>query len=341
MKRALLMAAPLALTLVADPASAQAPRDNPQVDLKYASVKVDYGQPPWSADRLNQMEMQIPVGVNWRLGADNPTVMTVEGGPIFFGDHLVEPGDYSLQVKRVTEKDWQFTFFGTGDPTQGMIGASLVQSSVRMDDPKPSEQLMLGFPKTGKDHILEMRFGPIRMSAPISDVQEVESEITLNGTAATAVAYRRPSSLDLSRPTLGGYVRYEVGGEDCTMRYYVHCADGNAHVMFRNADIEQYKKSIEEADKALAFIEAQGGGGQAASLVSQMERQKMKAEIVLEDYANMPDNLSFKAPLSTGSTSPMLAKMTKSGPLTLDLRIADQAAKITLTEADFAGKGAQ
>ena len=342
MSRIVLALVAPAVMVGATTASAQASRDTAVGEMKFTTLTVEYGQPEWNDGRLSAMEQQIPVGSSWRTGADGTTTLTVEGGPCFFGNHLVEPGTYGLNVRRTEENHWNLILFeqpNAGMPMHRGVRSSWEAAGKMKSDAEVADKLMFEF---SKDDGLIMKFGPIRVMAPVSDVNEMAQEVTLNGVQASGAAYRRPAGIDLSTPQLAGYLEMEVDGNDCSMRYYVSMADGKMTVTFRHAELERCQRMIAETDAALSLLQGQGGGNpQVDAIIASLERRKMKSEIVAEDYEGMPDKLSYDAAAQeSGGASSLVAKVVRKGDaLSVDVKVGKMHASIPLNEGDFAPKG--
>lgn len=329
------------------PASlAQAPRDTATGNLGFAEVSIEYGQPAWNADRLDQMEQGIPVGQVWRAGADDLTSITIKGAPVFLGNTLLDEGKYGLNIMRLAEKDWCFLVYEDFDASdnwyQGIRPAHNIDGKLAFDHSPESEQLQFTFTKASGGMQMAMSFGPIYLTAAVDDVNAVESEVAINGIAAEASAYKRPADTDLSRPAIAGTLSFEVDGDDCNMKYFVSVADGQATVTFLNADRMECEGTMNRCHEAIERLNAFAAGQpQVASIISDLERRKMKAEIILEDYASLPHNLSFSAPVEdVGQRANLMAQISsQAGKMSVTLRAGTLKAIIPVDASAFTASG--
>ena len=89
----LLFIAALMVAALALPARAQVnPRGEASLKLGGGNIKVSYGRPPLEGRNLLDM---IQPGVNWRMGADNPTTLTTDI-PLNVGGTTVPKGKHIL-----------------------------------------------------------------------------------------------------------------------------------------------------------------------------------------------------------------------------------------------------
>ena len=69
-----------AFVVIAATAPAQVPRGTAKITLNAHSVSIDYGRPSLKG---RDMLAKAPVGMVWRLGADQATTMTLTGVTVF------------------------------------------------------------------------------------------------------------------------------------------------------------------------------------------------------------------------------------------------------------------
>ena len=121
-------------------------RGQSDLALEGGKVTVDYGRPNLKGRNLETM---LPVGKEWRTGADAPTTLTTDVG-LKFGDTAVPAGKYVVTTKIVEPGKWHLILrnndAGTNvevplAPTQA--GASTEQFTIELKKQGGGGQLVL------------------------------------------------------------------------------------------------------------------------------------------------------------------------------------------------------
>jgi DUF2911 family protein len=118
MKKAIAAVALTVLCLVTAMAQQQQvteDRGSAELALGGGKVTVEYGRPSLNGrDIAKMMNEQLPVGTPWRMGSGNATTLTTDTD-LKFGNTTVAKGKYSLQAKRLDEKNWVMILSGEND----------------------------------------------------------------------------------------------------------------------------------------------------------------------------------------------------------------------------------
>ena len=85
---------------------AQMQRGKAEMKAGDSSITIDYGQP---ALKGRDMLSQLQVGQFWRMGNNMATVLK-SPVDLTFGSTAVPKGDYSLWLKRATQKEFELVF---------------------------------------------------------------------------------------------------------------------------------------------------------------------------------------------------------------------------------------
>ena len=114
--------------LVAVSSTAQVPRGKVELTLNGNTMAIEYGRPDLQG---RYMLGRATPGTVWRLGSDEATRMDLSGIAIF-GNMVVQPGSYSLFMKRTGTDSWALLVNGqTGqwgtehDPNEDMVAVPL------------------------------------------------------------------------------------------------------------------------------------------------------------------------------------------------------------------------
>jgi len=340
-------------------APAGAPRHTANLKLGAATITVEHGQPPWSDDRIGQMS-QMPVGQAWRMGSEGLTTFVVAGGPVFFGEDLIQPGRYGFNLAHVGENAWDFVVYDpiheSQNPVQ-LIGdepAHRIPSKFVGDAPEAVPALTIDFTQSGESATCELKWGPMRVTAPLTGVTVTKSDLELNGNPATVSWFHRPlpPDADGKKPTLLGTVELEIEDEEgnsnsCSMNVYALQEGANLVTLFRNQERERWEREnagMEEQEARLnALIQQFGQQAEAQinPILSQMRRRKAKNEVLLEDSVSRPDNLKFSAPAEDAAPGKISCGVFKTrSARSLEVIFAGKKAVIRLDESQFALKPA-
>ncbi len=161
----LLFIAALVVAASALPARAQVnPRGEASLKLGGGNIKVSYGRPP--LDGRNLLDMIQP-GVNWRMGADNPTTLTTDI-PLQVGGTTVPKGKHILLAQFTGKRSWTLVFskksvfeFQESDKIAEVIGTLV-------DADQAADRVTISLEGSGKQGKLILAWGKFRLEAPFS-----------------------------------------------------------------------------------------------------------------------------------------------------------------------------
>jgi hypothetical protein len=330
-------------------APAGAPRHTSKATLGDATVVIEHGQPPWSDDRLGQMA-QIPAGAVWRMGSEGISTFTLSGGPIFFGDELVQPGRYGINLVHAGDSLWHFILFEPKHEAEGvpqMMGDEpnkLIASKFTDKEAEAVPALTIDVVPEGEAGNCKLAWGPMRVTAPLTAITVTESELELNEYNAKARWYRRPvtADADATKPAIVGHIDLEIDGESCAMNVYLQLDGSNVVATMRNEERERWEREIAAGEQQMKIFDGliQQFGAQAEAQIGPakagLRRRMAKNEVLLEDSTARPDNLKFTAAgedATAGRLSCGLVK-TRSG-LNLEAVVGGKKALIRVDEAMF------
>ena len=161
----LLFIAALMVAALALPARAQVnPRGEASLKLGGGNIKVSYGRPPLEGRNLLDM---IQPGVNWRMGADNPTTLTTDI-PLKVGGTTVPKGKHILLAQFTGKRSWNLVFsrksvfeFQESDKIAEVIGTLV-------DADEAKDRVTISLEGSGKQGKLILAWGKFRLEAPFS-----------------------------------------------------------------------------------------------------------------------------------------------------------------------------
>ena len=161
----LLFIAALMVAALALPARAQVnPRGEASLKLGGGNIKVSYGRPPLEGRNLLDM---IQPGVNWRMGADNPTTLTTDI-PLSVGGTTVPKGTHILLAQFTGKRSWTLVFsrksvfeFQESDKIAEVIGTLV-------DADEATDRVTISLEGSGKQGKLILAWGKFRLEAPFS-----------------------------------------------------------------------------------------------------------------------------------------------------------------------------
>ncbi len=344
----------LAVVILADAQTrAQAPRKDPKITIGPLAVSIEHGAPPWNDDRLNQLKDQLPVGAPWRMGAEGPTTIKLEGSDTMLGGKLVQPGTYLFNCKRVTDNDWVFLIAPRLGSTDDEIQISLdhrpreFPATIDFNGTPVIDSVTFEFPKEGFTTFIEMQFGPVRLRTTVAPVTEVSSEEQFNGAEASITWYQYPvDPARMSKAAFAAEIEMEIDNSDASLRLYIAAADGQITATFRNVEVEDYENLKADAQSTMKLIEQvaslQGGNADQVPRYKVMRRQITKADMMIDDLKSMPDRLNFSA-AATSAAEPvpaLNAKFLRAGRrCVLNVRVGNLVADIPIDESAFTPKG--
>ncbi|MBM4013832.1 MAG: DUF2911 domain-containing protein [Planctomycetes bacterium] len=321
------MSRPVVLTLVlslvggaavhaqsAAPAAQGAPRHSSTATLGATTVIVEHGQPAWNDQRLGQLaQLAQQGGGAWRLGSEGLTTLVVKGGPVFFGEELIQPGRYGFNLMPTGENQYSFVVFEPKNEANApqMLGDEpnqLVPATFSGDAVEVVAAMSIDFAATGETGTCTLAWGPLRLVAPLSAAAVTTAEIELNGNPAKTTWYRRAlvEGTDCTRPRIAGKIDFEIDGSDCSMNVYVMIEGEQLVAVMRNRERETAEAQNKTIEAGMARFDAliQQFGPQAEAQINgmkrQAQRQQIKNELLLEETANCPDNLRFATACEAG-----------------------------------------
>jgi hypothetical protein len=341
----------LAMTAVAQ---AQAPRHTSTEKYEAATITLEHGQPPWTEERLGAMQ-QIAPGIPWRMGSEGLTTMEIKGAPILFGDKVVQPARYGVNLARSGANEWSFVLFDpiheqeqNGFMMRGDEKNQVVVPTKFAADAQPSVPA-LTIDVTGDKHCgkCELQWGPMRVSAPITPITISNATVSINSneTETTWYAYPLAPEADLSKPMIAGHIGLTIDDDDCTMNVYVSRQGDQIVADLRNVEREQWElenSKIAEQQKLLdAAIQqfGQQAEAQIAPMITALKRKNARNEVMLEETVGRPDNLKFteKAYDGTGTGLKCELVKTRSG-LKLEITLGNKTGVLAIDESKFTAK---
>ena len=347
-------AAPAAAPAAAAPQAAPqgSPRHTATVTLGAATLTLEHGQPPWSDQRLGQMAQMAQQGQAWRMGSENATTLEVTGGPVFFGDELVQPGRYGMNLQPAGENAFSFVVFEPLhlDQSPQMLGDEpnqLIPTVFKGDAAELTPALLLDFVVAGDTAACTLSWGPLRATAPLAAAGVSTAEIELNGNPADTTWYRRAlaEGFDCSKPMIAGKIDFAIDEQDCSMNVYVMLEGDQLVAVMRNREREQAEAQTLSLEAGMKQFDAaiQQFGEQAAAQIAplkrQAQRQLVKNELTLEDTVNLPDNLKFSAPCEAGKPGALACEIFQTRrSINLEVLLGGKKGVVRIDESLFAVK---
>jgi hypothetical protein len=335
--------------LAAAPLRAQAPRGSAEVSFGSTKVAIDYGSPGWSEERRAQMDRMVPVGAVWRMGADTRTTILVAGGAVRLGDLVLDEGGLGLNALRTGEKEWGFLAYDGGeasaeaDDNTWSTPAEFAEKSEGATD-----RLELSFVDAGGGKRLQMRFGPMVLSAPIVPVVARDATLQLGG-ESVAVRWFSVKAADAPRPSAwtraGASHSFFVDNVDCAFDVDWTVGPDGCAVRFRNRERARLADRIAEIDEKLARLKSAGGDARAERTAAALEADKSKLADELKELGPAPLPLDVEVPLKpakspSGKYSAELVR--RGNQLVVVVEANDRAGEAVVDEKKLlppAGKG--
>ncbi len=337
----------------AAPATQGAPRHTSTATLGDATLIVEHGQPAWNDQRLGQLGQLAQQGGAWRLGSEGITTLVVKGGPVFFGDELVQPGRYGFNLIPAAENQFSFVVFEPKNEANApqMLGDEpnqVVAATFTGDAPEVVAALSIDFAATGETGTCTLAWGPLRLVAPMAAAGLTVAEIELNGNPAKTTWYRRAlvEGADCSRPMIAGKIDFEIDGSDCSMNVYAMIEGDQLVAVMRNREREVAEAQNKTIEAGMARFDAmlQQFGPQAEAQIGgmrrQAQRQQIKNELLLEETANCPDNLRFSTPCEAGKAGVLQCEVFQTRrSINLEMALGGRKGVIRIDESLFALTG--
>ena len=253
------------LIVLSAPLQAQAPRESAEGKVGGATLKIEYGSPPWNEQRRAQVDRALPVGALWRLGADTRTTMLVDGGTVAIGDAVIEPGGYGLNLRRTGDKTWGFVIFDGSDTTAALEDAQW-ETPAKLEEKEEGipERLDVALDGSDERRVLRVRWGPLELTAPVTPIDVKEADLELGGEQATGRWFSHRAG-DAPRPaawtragTIGSFF---VGDVDCAMEVDVKFDGSKTKVRFSNREREKVAGRLARVERDLENATKQAAGG--------------------------------------------------------------------------------
>ncbi len=321
--------------------------------LGNSKLVVEHGQPPWSDERLAQMAQGIAPGAAWRMGSEGMTTLKVIASPIFFGNQMIKPGRYGLNLLRAGENDWNFILFEPKHEAEGAVQIgpdeppTQIVAKYSSDAAEKVAALTVDLVKEGEGANCVLAWGPLRVTAPMSAVEVTTIDLDLNGNEAKSSWYCRPlaADTDLTKPTIAGTLDVEIDDEECSMNIYFMQEGGNLVALLRNKEREAAEIENAGLEQVLKQFEAaiQQFGAQAEAQVGparqQTRRRMMRNELTLEESTTRPDNLKFSAAAEDAAPGKLSCELFQTrGSVNIEVVFGGKKAVIRVDESAFALK---
>jgi hypothetical protein len=340
----------LALTAVA---RAQAPRHTSTEKFDAATITVEHGQPPWSEERLGTIQ-QIPPGFPWRMGSEGLTTLEIKGAPVLFGSQVIQPARYGVNLVRGGANDWSFVLFeptheadANGFQMKGDEKNQVVATKFVADAQPSVEALTIDVKSDQHCGTCELKWGPLRVSAPITPITAHAANVSINSneTETTWYSYPLPADADLSKPIIAGRIGLQVDDDDCSMNVYVSMQGDQIVAELRNVEREQWETENAKMVDLQKFLDAaiqqfgQQAEAQVAPQIAGIKRKTARNEVMLEETAGRPDHLKFSDKAYDGTGSGMKCDLvkTRSG-LKLEITLGNKTGVLAIDESKFVPK---
>jgi hypothetical protein len=293
-----------------DPACAQVTLGSATAEVGKTTLTIAYGAPEWSEARKGQIESGVPVGGNWRLGADIPTTLVVGGGDIAIGDQVIEAGGYGLNLRRVGAKEWAFVVFdGAGanvlpDDNEWVIAATTVEAN----DAPPPELTIAFADAAGGGKRLAVRFGPFEVAAPVAALESTDADLSIAGEQAGARWLTRAAK---DAPPAGSFMRvgratnFYVGDLDGSFQVDLAVGGDAAKVRISNRDKARVTAKVAGLAAALASAKERAGASASPRIRQSVERAEAALEAKQEELAELalaPDPVEVTVPLAAAKS---------------------------------------
>jgi hypothetical protein len=303
-----IVAAPILLegALLPGALQAQAPRASAEVSFGAIKVSVEYGCPAWNERRLAQMEQQVPIGGLWRMGADDHTTILVSGGAVRLGDLVIDDGGFGLNARRTGEREWSFLLYDGGEATASPEDetSETPATFTERQDPAPERlAITIGDEKGAK--VLQVRFGPLVLSAPIVPLAVRDVEIKLG---AETVDARWFTAAAANPPRNGAWVRagatrsFFVGDVNAALDIDLKIDASGATVRFRNRARSKIADRIASLEAQVARLEKEPQGGGHDREIALFQEQLGKLAKELKELGPAPAPLEVVVPLAAAKT---------------------------------------
>lgn len=133
-----------------------------------ATIAIEYGRPFLKGRPESQM---MPVGKEWRTGADEATIIT-SNRPLKFGAVSLEPGTYTINTVP-GEKEWQLVLGKLGKPGQWGIpyqkDLEIGRTPMKVGKTKaPVENVTIAIDDTPAGATLRVEWGTVSATAPFT-----------------------------------------------------------------------------------------------------------------------------------------------------------------------------
>ena len=151
--------------------------DRTKITLKPGgALTLDYGRPGWHDD----LEEHLAEAVQWRFGANSPTVLRTDAGLVFDG-LVVFPGEYNLGATHYPshQGQWALQFHHDGYYISGETSSGTVHMrEQRVDDDEAAKRFLVEFvPQEGAGrYLFRATYGPRRIEAPFTSAKAAKAK---------------------------------------------------------------------------------------------------------------------------------------------------------------------
>ena len=143
--------------VLATPLMAQGPRGKAELKAGTGMITIDYGRPSLKG---RDMLGQLKTGDVWRMGLDDPTVMTTPVD-LVFGNTTIAKGSYRLQLGKAADDKFELIF----QPQSGQAGASQSKAPLTKEAGSQVETFTIDLKEAGKGGVFVMTWGTTKLSA--------------------------------------------------------------------------------------------------------------------------------------------------------------------------------
>ena len=142
---------------LATPLMAQGPRGKAELKAGTEAITIDYGRPSLKG---RDMIGQLKTGDVWRMGMDDPTVLTTPVD-LAFGNTRIAKGSYRLQLGKVADNKFELIF----QPQSGQGGASQSKVPLKKEAGSQVETFTIDLKEAPGGGVFVMNWGTTKLSA--------------------------------------------------------------------------------------------------------------------------------------------------------------------------------
>src|SRR5262245_14759742 len=145
---------------LAAPLVAQGLRGKTELKAGTGAISIEYGRP---ALKGRDMIGQLKTGDAWRMGQDDPTVLTTPAD-LTFGNTKIPKGSYRLQLGKAAEDKYELIF----QSQSGQAGQDLKVPLKKESVSSPVETFTIELKEAAKGGAFIMSWGTTKLSADFS-----------------------------------------------------------------------------------------------------------------------------------------------------------------------------